>query len=115
VTAFSSADPALRHECDSRWCIHPAPERVSLDMTLPLLRRLAGQTPPLTITSAEEIATIEILMLAGHLDATLAAPVIAADGTRSRVATVHGVTRLGHWMLLHAPLPPVHRTSNFKV
>jgi hypothetical protein len=45
-------------------------------------------------------------MLAGHLDATLAPPVCRLAGARSSAATVHGLTRLGRWVLQHSTPPP---------
>lgn len=68
-------------------------------MTIQLLHRLATQVPPIAITGIDEVEAVHVLMLAGHLDATLAPPVCQPDGTRTRTATVHGVTRLGRWML----------------
>jgi hypothetical protein len=79
-------------------------------MTLELLHRLSAQTPPIAITCADEVDAVHVLMLAGHLKATLALPVCRSDGVRSRSATVHGVTRLGWWMLQQ--FPPTARSSS---
>lgn len=73
-------------------------------MTLQFLHRLAGRTPPIAITCVDEVDAVQVLMLAGHLDATLGPPVGRLDGARSRTATVHGLTRLGRRMLERFPL-----------
>ncbi|HUD33717.1 MAG TPA: hypothetical protein VMR43_11980 [Variovorax sp.] len=75
-------------------------------MTLELLHRLAARTPPIAITCADEVDAVQILMLAGHLDATLGPLTCRLDGSRPRTATVHGLTRLGQRMLQQFP-PPV--------
>ena len=74
-------------------------------MTLELLHRLATRTMPIAITAVEEVDAVEVLMLAGHLSATVAAATVHPGGIRSRTATVHGVTRLGHLMLRQFPPP----------
>lgn len=80
-------------------------------MTLELLHHLAGQTPPIAITCVDEVDAVHVLMLAGHLHVTLAPPVCRIDGARSRSATVHGVTRLGHWMLRQFPATRTARSE----
>lgn len=74
-------------------------------MTLQLLRHLAAQVPPIAITGIDEVEAVHVLMLAGHLDATLAPPLCRHVGARSSAATVHGVTRLGRWVLQQFPPP----------
>ena len=75
-------------------------------MTLQLLHRLAAQVPPIAITGADEVEAIHVLMLAGHLDATLAPHAGRLASARSSAATVHGLTRLGRWVLQHSTPPP---------
>ena len=74
-------------------------------MTLQLLHRLAAQVPPIAITGIDEVDAVHVLMLAGHLDATLAPPTCRQPGARSSAATVHGVTRLGRWVVQQFPPP----------
>ena len=74
-------------------------------MTLQLLRHLAAQVPPIAITGIDEVEAVHVLMLAGHLDVTLEPPTCRHAGARSSAATVHGVTRLGRWVLQQFPPP----------
>lgn len=79
-------------------------------VSLLLLHQLAQASLPVNLFSGEEVDSLRVLRLAGHVKATIPLPVRTLHGYDQPPATVEAVTPLGHWMLRRFPLV----TSNGK-
>ena len=72
-------------------------------MPLALLRRIAGESLPLVLTSDEDIAAATILVLAGHVRATMQVVFDPWDGGPQVGIVVAELTRPGWRMLAKFP------------
>ena len=68
-------------------------------MPITLLHRLAAATLPCNIEGGRNVDAVRILVMAGHIKATIPVPVRTLDGYVQPIATVTAITPLGQTML----------------
>ena len=81
-------------------------------MSTSMLRSLADKQLPATLREREDVDAIQILVLAGHVEADFAPAVPTPAGWVHPAAEVRRITRLGRQMLRHLPLTPSNRLRN---
>lgn len=77
-------------------------------MSIRLLHGLASQALPVTVTGADEVDKVHILVMAGHVRASfapVASSTAAATGARP-TAVITEITRLGRIAIRGFPPPP---------
>jgi hypothetical protein len=75
-------------------------------MTMLLLRKLSVETLPFVVEGNEDVDSVHILKVAGHVEAVLAKAIRTPLGWMSPVATVTKIIRSGRRMLRLFPLRP---------
>ena len=73
-------------------------------MPVALLHRITRLPLPLSVTRGSEIDRVRILMLGGHLKATIPPEVRTPGGMHQPPATVTAITSLGRMLLRSFPL-----------
>ena len=75
-------------------------------MSIRLLHGLASQALPVTVTGADEVDKVHILVMAGHVRASFA-PVASSTAAGARpTAVITEITRLGRIAIRGFPPPP---------
>ncbi|RYF80903.1 MAG: hypothetical protein EOO29_12290 [Comamonadaceae bacterium] len=74
-------------------------------MPMELLHRLAHESLPVSVTEGEDVDSVRLLILAGHVRADIPRPVRTLDGHHQPPATVTAITTLGRQMLRRFPPP----------
>jgi hypothetical protein len=72
-------------------------------MPIELLHRLARQRLPIAVTGGEDIDSVRMLILAGHVRAEIPRPVRTLSGHHQPPAMVTAITALGRQMLERFP------------
>ena len=85
-------------------------------MTISLLHQLAGEQLPFRVEGSEDVDSVQILALAGHVIVEVAAPVRTPLGWGSQSAIVRGITHSGRRMVrVSSPFPGVvSRNHSFR-
>lgn len=79
-----------------------------------LLHLLASKKLPLTVEGGEDVDAVHVLVLAGHLEATLDKAVRAPYGWRIPKATVTKITSSGRKMIRVFPADFCNKSSSYE-
>lgn len=72
-------------------------------MPIELLHRLAGERLPIAVTDGDDVDSVRLLILAGHVRAEIPKPVRTLSGHHQPPAMVTAITSLGRQMLERFP------------